>query len=164
MVKWFAKANDDVLSHCRCTVALAATTGQLDCPWCGCGWLISCMECRKAFTFAKIVEVDFTYEQLLADDWRKRGHQSDPPDASGFAAWLERALARFPVGATIVYLDGDYFSPDETDIAFEGLYAHHKFDRLPHAIALSQPSYLDDTLGDSAYWLERERPDRNDDA
>ena len=161
MVKWFAKANDEVLSHCRCEGALAATTGQLDCPWCGCGWLISCMDCRKAFTFAKIVEVDSTYEQLLAADWRKRGHTGEQPsDTPKFAAWMEAALAQFPVGATIVYLDGDYLSVDSTDVEFEGIYARHSLERLPHAISRERPGYLREVLGDAAYWQDREIPDR----
>jgi hypothetical protein len=30
--KFFFKANDDVLSHCRCEGAPAMSSGQLDCP------------------------------------------------------------------------------------------------------------------------------------
>lgn len=54
--KFFFKADDDVLSHCTCTDAPAQSSSQLDCPWCGCGWLISCATCGKAFTFAEVRE------------------------------------------------------------------------------------------------------------
>ena len=163
MVKWFAKANDDVLSHCRCSDTLAATTGQTDCPWCGCGWLISCRECHKAFVFAKIVEVDATYDQLLAEDAQRRGLKSvTQDDIRDVAASMERALAPFPIGATIVYLDGEYFLVDATNIEFEGLYARHKLERLPHAIALEQPEHLRAFLSDTKYWLAHERPNRHD--
>ena len=67
------KANDEVLSFCACQQPLVALPGQLDCPWCGCGWLASCIECRKAFTFAKVVDVDLTYEQIVRRDAINRG-------------------------------------------------------------------------------------------
>lgn len=162
MIKWFAKANDDVISHCKCENALAATNGQLDCPWCGCGWMISCIDCRRGFIFARIVEVDSTYEAVLTTDARNRGLKAVTAAAiRDYAAWMSEALAPFPIGATIVYLDGDYFQADATNIQFEGLYARHDLDRLPHAISLEQPNYLREVLGDPSYWRERERPDRN---
>jgi hypothetical protein len=164
VTKWFAKANDDVISHCRCEGALAATEGQFDCPWCGCGWLISCIECRKAFTFAKIVDVDSTYEEILTKDAKTRGLKTvTPEDIAHYAATMRDLLAPLELGATIVYLDGRYFQIDETDIEFEGFHARHKLDRLPHALTREDPDYLLRTLGDMQYWSDRERPNRHDD-
>lgn len=161
MTKWFAKANNDVLSHCRCTDALAATNGQLDCPWCGCGWMISCIECRKGFIFARIVEVDSTYEDILAQDAKTRGLRNvTEKEISDYAAFMREMLEPFPIGATIVYLDGEYFLVDAANVEFEGIYAHHKLDRLPHAVARNESEYLRRVLGDPKYWQERERPDR----
>src|SRR5262249_18861030 len=52
---YLRKANNDLVSHCACAQADALVTApsQMDCPWCGCGWLFICSRCRKAFTFAE---------------------------------------------------------------------------------------------------------------
>ena len=68
MVTYITKANDNVLSHCTCKGVIASGPAQMDCPWCGCGWLITCMNCRKAFTFARVIELDSTYEDIAAED------------------------------------------------------------------------------------------------
>src|SRR5262249_32220662 len=62
---YLRKANDDLVSHCGCDKAdaLVSSPCQMDCPWCGCGWLFGCSRCRKAFTFAEAVEVDESWEQ-----------------------------------------------------------------------------------------------------
>jgi hypothetical protein len=105
MIKLLAKANDDVLSHCQCSASLASLPGQLDCPWCGCGWLISCTHCRQAFTYARVVEVDTEYTTYIQEDRRRDGYSDDddPAELRDSAAWLEEALADIPVGATVVY-------------------------------------------------------------
>jgi hypothetical protein len=64
------------------------------------------------------------------------------------------------VGDIVVYLDGSYWTADSTEVAFDGLYASHNLERLPHAEALSDPAHLDRMLGNPRYWLDRERPDR----
>jgi len=163
MAKYLVKASNAVLSHCNCDAPLAAGPGQLDCPWCGCGWLISCIECRKAFTFATVVDVDLTYREIATRDLVNRGHDlaDVEDDIPGAAEWLEAAMAPLPLGATVVYLDGGYFVVDETDIEFEGWFARHRLARLPHAKALQEPALLDAEMGDKSYWLERELPDRD---
>jgi hypothetical protein len=47
---YLRKANDDFVSHCKCPKAdsLISSPGQMDCPWCGCGWLFICSRCNKA--------------------------------------------------------------------------------------------------------------------
>ena len=71
MVKYIAKANNDVLSHCQCADTLAAGPAQLDCPWCGCGWLFSCIKCRKAFTFGRVVSAPVdSADSPLGWGWR----------------------------------------------------------------------------------------------
>ena len=65
----------------------------------------------------------------------------------------------FAVGDVVVYLDGVYLPLEATNFAFDGWFAQHDFDRLPHAVALTQPEALRSTLGDQAYWLERELVD-----
>ena len=62
---YLRKANNDLVSHCRCAKedALISSPCQMDCPWCGCGWLFTCSRCRKAFTFAEGVEVHESWEE-----------------------------------------------------------------------------------------------------
>lgn len=164
MVKWIAKANDDVLSHCRCTGVLSATTGQFDCPWCGCGWLISCIECGRAFVYARVIETDRAYTDIAAEDARNRGLKNvTAEDVEAVAETMQAQMEAFSVGATLVYLDGKYFPIDTCAIDFEGFFAFHKLDRLPHAVALEDASYLSSFLGDRRYWLDRERPNRHED-
>lgn len=159
MVKYIAKANNDVLSNCACKDALAAGPAQLDCPWCGCGWLLSCSKCRKAFTYGRIVEVERSYEDFVREDFQTHGGGSTPEDIREGAEWMAEALSAFAVGDVVVYLDGVYLPLDATNFAFDGWFAQHDFDRLPHAVALTQPEALRNTLGDQAYWLERELVD-----
>lgn len=156
MVKYLVKANNDVLSHCQCEDAPAAGPVQLDCPWCGCGWLFSCIKCRKSFTFARVVEVDRTYADIVHEDLAKRSSAVDEEDVEQGAEWMAEALADVAVGDIVVYLDGSYLNIDITNFAYDGWFAQHDFDRLPHAVAREQPAALRDTLGDKEYWLERE--------
>jgi hypothetical protein len=162
MAKWIAKANDDVLSHCRCEAPLAGTPGQLDCPWCGCGWLISCAVCRRAFAYGRVVEIEQTTQQFIADDYARRGFKSVTADEiKQDAAFTEDMLAPFGVGEIVVYLDGLFVALHERDVSFTGIFAKHRLDTLPHAAALQTPATLRETLGDKRYWLDRERPDRD---
>ncbi len=36
---YLVKANDDLVSHCRCERTFIGAPSQIDCPWCGCGWV-----------------------------------------------------------------------------------------------------------------------------
>ena len=159
MTKYIAKASNDVLSHCACEGEIAAGPAQLDCPWCGCGWLFSCMKCRKAFTFARVIDIDRSYVDIVSEDFSRRDIEASDDDIQESAAWMTDAFADLRVGDIVVYLDGAYLSVDTTNFAYDGWYAQHDFDRLPHAIALEQPNALQATLGDKDYWLERELVD-----
>jgi len=163
MIKLLAKANDDVLSHCRCEAPLASVPGQLDCPWCGCGWLVCCTNCRKAFTYARVVEVDTDYETFVRGD-RQRGGYADGEEAEirDCAEWLEESFADFAVGQQVVYLDGLYFALDDAPSQFDGLHATHDLDRLPHFVALTEPTHLNASLGKQSYWQDRERLELGD--
>lgn len=161
MIKYVAKANDDVLSHCTCESPLAAVPGQLDCPWCGCGWLICCAECGRAFVYGRIVETNDTYESLVAADYKRRGFKTiTDDDIKNDAAMLAELLEPFDVGETVVYLDGLFFRLHERDLAFTGIFSKHDFGELPHAVAVREPTYLRSVLGNRTYWFDRERPDR----
>src|SRR6476469_1354353 len=106
---YLAKANDDVISHCRCAPqeALITWPPQMDCPWCGCGWLFGCIRCGKAFTFATGVLVNETLQEIGQRDVR-RAWQRQPTEEE-VREWVEAMqslLQQVEVGRTYVYLDG----------------------------------------------------------
>ena len=78
---YLRKANDDLVSNCRCAKAEALITApcQMDCPWCGCGWLFICSHCRKAFTFAEAFEVEESWEATGERAIRGLFHASPNP-------------------------------------------------------------------------------------
>ena len=161
MVKFIFKANDDVLSHCRCADEPAMSSGQMDCPWCGCGWLISCSKCAKAFTYAVVKETDVPLEELGRRDAERRGLTSvTDQECEAWAARMAEAFEPFEVGDIVVYLDGEYWPLGTRNVRFEGYYATHDLVELPHAKALRDPNALRAILGAKSYWFERERPDR----
>ena len=161
MPKYLFKANNDVISHCECDNEPAMSEGQMDCPWCGCGWLISCTKCAKAFTYAQVRETDLTLGEISRRDAARRGLKDVSDEMhEKWADWMTQALAGFELGQIVVYVDGHYLPIDATDVSFSGFHAHHSFNRLPHAEALQQPERLRDVLGKREYWTERERPDR----
>src|SRR5689334_2744599 len=104
---YLVKANDSLVSHCRCASAYITFPPQMDCPWCGCGWLFTCIACRKAFTFAKAVVVKDSWEEIgrrdLENQWRKL------PEDQEVENWVEamkELLAGIEPGKEYVCLDG----------------------------------------------------------
>jgi hypothetical protein len=160
-IKYLVKANDEGISHCRCEHSLAGGPIQLDCPWCGCGWMIACMTCHRAFTYARVVEIEGDYAALAERDLTSRGYQVDADDICQAADWFAAAMAPLSLGEVVVHLDGNYFPLDTAPVHFSGDFAEHRLDRLPHALERTHPGQLDAILGDKAYWIERERPDRD---
>ena len=161
MPKFLFKANDKVLSHCACIGEPAMSTGQLDCPWCGCGWLISCSKCAKGFTFATIAETDIPLAQLGQREAKRRGLNVTKQDIEDWASGMAQSLEPFDVGETVVYLDGEYWALDSRDIKFDGFFARHELPILPHAEALERPEVLRGLLGNQSYWLDRALPERD---
>lgn len=161
MAKFIFKANNDVLSHCECVGEPAMSTGQLDCPWCGCGWLISCSSCTKAFTYAVVKETEVPLAELGRREAKRRGLTSvTDQDCEEWAAGMAEAFEPFEVGDVVVYLDGHYWLLGARNVRFEGYFATHDLVELPHATALRDPGALGAMLGKKAYWLDRERADR----
>jgi hypothetical protein len=134
----------------------------MDCPWCGCGWLICCQECGKAFTYARVVQTDLSYDQIVRRDFSRRGYDLTEAQISDIANWLADAMAPFELNEIVVYFDGAYFAVNQRDINFTGFFAEHQMDQLPHALALHDPAILLEKLANKSYWFDRERPDRND--
>jgi predicted ABC-type ATPase len=161
MPKYIFKANDNVLSHCRCENEPASSPGQASCPWCGCGWMISCSKCRKSFVYAEVRHTDTRLEIRARNDL-KRFWKTETPNPSEIDAWVSymtESLKEFEIGTTVVYFDGHYFPINAGSVAFIGDYALHNLTILPHAEALTSPSRLVETLGDPNYWIDRKRPE-----
>src|SRR5437016_4029669 len=83
---YLVKASNDLISHCACEHAIIGAPSQMDCPWCGCGWLFVCATCRKAFTFARAEEVELTWEKLAHKDLD--GKWSRHPSSKEIQEWI----------------------------------------------------------------------------
>ncbi len=149
------KANNDGISWCECVEAIAAFPGQMDCPWCGCGWLFTCTTCRKAFTYGRIAETD-DLMSFLREDMKNAGMVPSVKVVTERNNFLVRQLKPFKVGDEVIYLDGRFFSVDKAPARFEGLHAKHSLKELPHRARSSE--VLTEILGDVAYWQERALP------
>ena len=159
-ITFLKKANDDVISFCPCGDGLVGFPAQMDCPWCGCGWLFSCRTCRKAFTFAEGVEIDSSWEDLAREDIRNKWNEE--PSDEDIASWIEamkEILVEVRAGGVYVIIDGTVISAEAKNIEFDGWHAHHKFAGIPQVQALSDRSVLDERLGDRGYWTANALPE-----
>ena len=152
---YLRKANDDFVSHCKCarTEALISSPGQMDCPWCGCGWLFGCRQCRKAFTFAEGVEVDESWEE--AGDRDVRALYQRDPETGEVEEWVEcmKALLKgVEPGGLYVYFDGHVISTTAQNLRIEGWHSNHQLDFVPQVAAMDDPSIRTDLLGSVDYW------------
>ena len=152
-VIYLRKANDDLLSHCDCGDGRITSSPQADCPWCGCGWLFTCIGCRKAFSFAVGVELDMTWEELARADLAGLGlPEISESDVEEWVDDMQGWLADVVPGREYACLDGVLWERDARDVEFEGIYASHRFDRLPHLDVLAGKSAVGDVLGSVEYW------------
>ena len=162
---YLKKASNELISHCTCDDAPITFPPQMDCPWCGCGWLFCCANCRKAFTFAVAVEVDESWEETALRDLNGRGPAFEQPTPDEVAAWVEAMqvmCAELEPGEEYVYLDG-WFIPRETEeIEIEGMHAFHDLTCVPQVVALTDKSILEEILSNQDYWKENEVPPDED--
>jgi hypothetical protein len=143
---YLRKANDDLISHCRCTEADISAPGQMDCPWCGCGWLFTCSVCRKAFTLAEAVEVDFTLEEMARRDLQGYDPSNKAPSQERVQEWvdfMELMLRGIEVGHRYVYFDSYVLPTDADGVALEGLHSQHALAVVPQVEALRDRSIVD---------------------
>jgi hypothetical protein len=150
---YLKKANTDLVCHCTCDDGRTSYPPQMDCPWCGCGWLFTCIACRKAFTFGVGVELDTTWEELATTDWKAWGMQR--VSKKNIASWItdmQRLVADVKPGRVYACLDGRLFEKDSRNVEFDGIYANHRFDRLPHVEALTNRSVEEQVLANTDYW------------
>ena len=155
-ITYLKKANDDVISFCSCGDGRITFPAQMDCPWCGCGWLFTCVTCRKAFTFAEGVEIQGTWKDLARADITKRLSKEHTDE--NVASWIEemKAFTRdVKVGVRYVIIDGSVIPADTQNIEFLGWHAYHEFTELPQEAARSDKSILDEKLGSREYWIKQ---------
>lgn len=123
--------------------------------------MIACAECGSAFTFAVVKETDTPLIEFGRREVERRGLKNvTDEEIQEWADGMADTLDVFDVGDVMVYLDGAYWAVDSTGIEFDGYFASHKFDMLPHAVALKDPPHLNRVLGEPKYWFERELQDR----
>lgn len=162
---YLKKASNELISPCTCDDAPITFPPQQDCPWCGCGWLFQCANCRKAFTFAVAVEVDETWEETALRDLNGRGPTFEPT-RDDISAWIEamqemcRDLER---GQEYVYLDGWFIPRDTEEIQIEGMHSFHDLNCVPQVVALQDTTILEEVLRNQDYWAENEVPPDEDD-
>jgi hypothetical protein len=65
---------------------------------------------------------------------------------------MQRLLADVEPGRVYACMDGRVFERGARKIEFDGLYASHQFDRLPHVEALTKPSVEEEILASTEYW------------
>ena len=152
---YLAKASDALISHCRCDSAdaLIASPAQMDCPWCGCGWLFVCIRCSKAFAFARGVEVEESWEATADRDLRKSWRRA--PTAAEIGEWIGLMgvfLREVELGKEYVYLDGLVVPALAKSITMEGQHSRHALPFVPQVAAMSDPAVDRDVLSNEHYW------------
>lgn len=159
------KASEDGVCFCTCKEGLVGVPNQLDCPWCGCGWLFCCVTCGKAFTFATPVEVDADLTELVRQDYLRRGYEEDELAelVEPGVEYLTDMYEDLEPGHEYVYLDGAIIdTATEPPIQFEGFAAAHDLAAIPHLAARQDPSQFDATVGDPEYWESRALPEEDE--
>jgi hypothetical protein len=148
---YLVKDSDDLVCHCHCQPApMIAVPHPADCPWCGCGWLFSCIDCRKAFTFARAVVVPWRWDEIAVRDLSQFGLEPEavPVDHIKRIAHL---MDRVILGQRYVHLDGRLVWADADGVRLVGHYASHALDRIPQVAALTDPRWKE-MLSSRAYW------------
>lgn len=159
---WLVRDSQDLINWCTCEIGIAGSLPQLDCPWCGCGWLFSCIQCRKAFTFARAAFVDMSLDELASQDIQSRCNRI--PTDTEVRAWIDSnawMVANLSPGDRVVVLDGVILPTDHAGpLRIEGWHSRHELAWLPHTRALADPSVMSEMFRNADYWkatsVERE--------
>lgn len=156
-ILYLIKKNNEFISFCSCEEGLVGDPGQLDCPWCGCGWLFSCTKCRKAFSFAIAVEIDKTWEEIASEDlYNYSKRQATHEEISEWVEAMKAMQGEIELGRTYVYLDGVFIPADEENFSMEGWYAKHEFEHVPQIAALKNSEIEKQVLSNPEYWRKNQ--------
>ncbi len=133
-----------------------ALPSQMDCPWCGCGYLWSCASCRKAFTFGVIAAIDGDGIQEVLDHQMRAYAGLRAPWASMFDQHqMILLLSLYRPGQRVAYLDGRAIPVPTNDgpVTVNGQVKRHALDPLPHLAGKEQ---LLKVLGSRFYWQDED--------
>lgn len=125
----------------------------MDCPWCGCGYLFSCLSCGKAFTFARCEEVGLEAEDIVAIDYERffgDGRKCPKDKIEKYAADLRLSMSNLKLGSEYVILDTHVIEVAERAY-FTGEYGKHLLDVLPQVEHRSDKKALISAL-ERPYW------------
>lgn len=160
-MKWLQRVRDPWLSFCKCDLdkdplgGLCAYPGsnQLDCPWCGCGYMFSCAVCHYAFTFSEAVELSVDPEALAIRVGGRVGldHSVLQRRTESLCSFEQRLT----LGTRYAALDGSIFSRDEPAV-FVGIHAVHDFAQAPQ---FTDKNLHESRLAAPSYWNGRRRSD-----
>jgi hypothetical protein len=153
---YLERANTKLICHCKCAHSLVSTPSQMDCPWCGCGWLFTCIHCRKAYAFARGVVIDIPLADLAEQDLLGK-YKARPTreQIDQWVEWMRLMMKSVQPEREYVYFDGSYFPSDSTTLEFEGIHARHNLPHVPQLAALRDLSVLGSTIGSPSYWQKR---------
>ncbi len=150
---YLKKSSNDLLSHCKCEDALISYTAQLDCPWCGCGWLFSCIQCRKAFSFAEAVELDMSWEEIAQlDIYKHSKEKASSGDISDWVEDMEWMLQDIEIGTKYSILDGVVIPVESGAFEYKGWNSKHKFESNPHIAAINDDQVIQTKFSNREYW------------
>ncbi len=158
MVMFLERANDDLVSWCTCPPgeSLLKVGTEAACPWCGCGWLLGCITCRKASAFGRGVDVGMSYEDLARRDIRTFNedltYEPKPKEVRELAAWLRQAMAHVEVGKLYVNFDQRVVAADASALKLVGQIGSHDLPYVPQVRALTDPNVQRDVLTNRRYW------------
>lgn len=156
---WLVKDNNQFVSWCKCQNAPISRPNQMDCPWCGCGWLHSCLNCRKSFTFARAVLMEEKIQDLARRDvaiWRPKLDLDSADGKESIRAWtdeMQQLSREVKLGSTYVYFDGHLIPADANGMAISGMHKTHNLEFVPQVRALTDPSARA-MLESVPYWNE----------
>jgi hypothetical protein len=153
---YLRKANDELVSNCRCAKADALVTApsQMDCPWCGCGWLFICSRCRKAFTFAEAFEVEESWEETADRAIRSLfQREPEPGQVEEWVGFMKILLKDIRSGEKYVYFDGWVIPTNRQRVRIDGWHSRHDLDFVPQITALADPAVETGLLSAKEYWL-----------
>lgn len=168
---YIVRASSEGVCHCQCEDAPMSVPDQLDCPWCGCGWMLTCSRCNRAYTFGVARHVPGTLREIILNDFRQRQLPKelleDKEFIDGCVESISEMIENIEEGEQYVYFDGILIPVDYDDrIEFEGLHATHDLATLPHLDLREDPDAARHLLGDPRYWTDRQHevdPDDEDD-
>ena len=163
MTIYLQKANDNLVSHCSCGDGRISLPSQMDCPWCGCGWLFTCMTCRKAFTFAKVIKTDMSLFEIGWNDLEKSyGRKPTINEVGEWVDYMRLLLDNISGKGEFVYFDGRIIPVKSKKKMFTvmGMHSRHRFDQIPQYTALEDKSIIDELLINENYWLSTKRKKR----